>query len=512
MFSNNRDSRNNISGVLDRSIKSIKTNSTYFTPKRNNLKQLISSYSLNKKNTVNKEKLLTDLNSRNVSNNISKISNNYNDLINYLHTEPSKESKELINNADKLLKERKNNHLMLNQLVKSVYMKKVDEIRLNNYKIKKLKNKRNELNKKYLEINNAYESTEKRLENDYKNFLLFVEDNNKSSQKTELILNNYKNIFSDKEVEFNKLNELNKKLKSNIEFLVKKIYTLKNYGSFIHKIFGKDFIYKNVQKTDDKNYIDLSEELIDIYEKKEKNDFDEKLLDEHWLITQFKENEQNLINIIKEKESFRKDFIKIEIYDKMDMDKLIKKKNDLKKRLEDLKEERDKLIKSMGSYNSPEIMDTILDCIADLTETLELNNPSTSILLKDKNESNYTIISSDLLKIIKGKENIINDYIKEIEKIVEGDNIDDKELIEAIILERKKEVKKEKLQKLINKQKEEIEKKNQRAFERAHRIVVKGRKIIDYPFIKPKKKKKIVVKINEDNYEYLYYSSDEDNK
>ena len=103
-------------------------------------------------------------------------------------------------------------------------------------------------------------------------------------------------------------------------------------------------------------------------------------------------------------------------------------------------------------------------------------------------------------------------YIKEIEKIVEGDNIDDKELIEAIILERKKEVKKEKLQKLINKQKEEIEKKNQRAFERAHRIVVKGRKIIDYPFIKPKKKKKIVVKINEDNYEYLYYSSDEDNK
>ena len=101
MFSNNRDSRNNISGVLDRSIKSIKTNSTYFTPKRNNLKQLISSYSLNKKNTVNKEKLLTDLNSRNVSNNISKISNNYNDLINYLHTEPSKESKELINNADK---------------------------------------------------------------------------------------------------------------------------------------------------------------------------------------------------------------------------------------------------------------------------------------------------------------------------------------------------------------------------------------------------------------------------
>ena len=180
MFSNNRDSRNNISGVLDRSIKSIKTNSTYFTPKRNNIKQLISSYSLNKKNTVNKEKLLTDLNSRNVSNNISKISNNYKDLINYLHTEPNKESKELINDADKLLKERKNNHLMLNQLVKSVYMKKVDEIRLNNYKIKKLKNKRNELNKEYLEINNAYESTEKRLENDYKNFLLFVEDNNKS--------------------------------------------------------------------------------------------------------------------------------------------------------------------------------------------------------------------------------------------------------------------------------------------------------------------------------------------
>ena len=69
------------------------------------------------------------------------------------------------------------------------------------------------------------------------------------------------------------------------------------------------------------------------------------------------------------------------------------------------------------------------------------------------------------------------------------------------------------LEKSISQQKEEIRKKNVRAVERAHRVVVKGRKVIDYyPFIKPKKKKKIIIKTKNDNDDYLYYSSDDDNK
>ena len=49
------------------------------------------------------------------------------------------------------------------------------------------------------------------------------------------------------------------------------------------------------------------------------------------------------------------------------------------------------------------------------------------------------------------------------------------------------------------------------AFEKANRIVIKGRKVIEYPLIKPKKKKKVVVTENNDN-DYIFYSSEEENK
>ena len=515
MFSNKRDtSRNNISGILDKSIKSIKTASTYATPKRNNnLKHLINSYTLNKKNSVNKEKILNGLNNIIFSNNSSKISNINKGLMTYIHTEPNKESKELINNADQLLKERRSNHLVMNQLVKSVFMKKTNEIRLDNYKLKLLTNKRNELNSKLNDISKAFKSTEKMLENDYKQFLLFVEENNKSQQNQEYILNKCKQNFNNKDNEYNKQNELNKKLKNTIEFIVKRILTLNNYGKFIHKVFKKDYIYENIHKSEEKNYLNVADDLIEVYEKNEKNNFNDKLLDECWLIAQFKEFEQNLINIINEKESFRKDFLKIEYYDKSELDKLIKKKEELQKRLEAITEERDTFIKSIRTYDSPNILDTVLDCIVELTNILELKNPSTTILLKEKNENNFTVISSDLIKIIKEKENQVNNLIDEIEKVTNGENIENKQLIEEFISERKKEIKKEKLFKLIKQQKEEIRKKNVRAVQRAHRVVIKGRKVIDYyPFIKPKKKKKIIIKTKNDNDDYLYYSSDDDNK
>ena len=47
-----------------------------------------------------------------------------------------------------------------------------------------------------------------------------------------------------------------------------------------------------------------------------------------------------------------------------------------------------------------------------------------------------------------------------------------------------------------------------KAIERAQRIVIKGRKVLDYPIIKAKKRKKLVTtESNEDDY--IYYSSDE---
>jgi hypothetical protein len=44
-----------------------------------------------------------------------------------------------MNNSDKILKDRKNNYIMMNHLVKSVLFKKSNELNLENYKIKLLK-------------------------------------------------------------------------------------------------------------------------------------------------------------------------------------------------------------------------------------------------------------------------------------------------------------------------------------------------------------------------------------
>lgn len=514
MYSINRDSpRNNVSGILDKSNKSIITSSTYTTPKRNNINSLFS-FSVDKKRAFNKDRIIKELKNINLTNDISKMrNNNYNKLefMNYLHTEPNKQSNDLIYGADKILKERRNNHLMMNELVKSVFMKKTDQIRLDNYKIKVLKNKRNQLNEQLSEINKAYKMTEKILDKDYQNFISFVEENNKTKKNQENLLNLFKKITNEKEKEFNKLNEQNKKLKNKIENIVKQILTLKSYGSFIHKVFNKDFIYENIKKTEDKNYSDISDDIIQIYEKNGEKEFDDKLLEENLLITNFKESEDNLIKIINEKDSYRKDFLKIEYFDKVEMNKLIKKKEELEKQLEMLKNDRDLFVKSIRKYDSPENMDTVLDCIAELAETLEINNPSTSILLKDKNENNYTIICSNLIKIIKEKELKINIQINEIENILNGENTDDRQLIEEFILERKKEIKKNKLISLIAEKNEETRKKNAKAVERAHRIVVKGRKVIEFPFIKPKKKKKVVITENNDD-DCIFYSSEEENK
>ena len=517
MFSNNRESpRNNKSGLLDKSNKSLITNSTYATPQRKtNVKQLIIPYTANKKEYINKNRILTELNNINFSNNISKISNrnknnNFN-FINYIHTEQNSKPNDLFNDADNILKSRKNNHITMKNILKSVYMKHTNEIRLENYKIRLVTNKRNELNNKLYDINKAFKSTEKILENDYRNFMLFVEKNDTSEKKQENILNKIKNILNEKEIEFNKLNELNKQLKKNIENLVKQILVLKKYASFVNQVFKQNFIYENIKKTEDKSFLDIANDLIKIYDKNGKNEFDDKLTDEYWLITQYKEYESNLINILNQKEFYRKDLIKNDYYDKIEIDKLLKKKKELENDLKLAKREKDNFVKSIRTYDPPEDIDIILDCIEELNNIIENNNPSIPILLKDKSSTNYTLIASNLIKILKEKENKINNYIEEIENILSGNNLDDKKLIEELISEKKKEIKKEKLLELIKLQNEHIKKKNTKAYVRANRIVIKGRKVIDFPYIKPKKKKKIIVKENHDN-DYLFYSDEEKNE
>ena len=136
-------------------------------------------------------------------------------------------------------------------------------------------------------------------------------------------------------------------------------------------------------------------------------------------------------------------------------------------------------------------------------------------IIKKKSNNNisyYLYYCKDTLFNLEQKEISINRYIKEIEKIIKNKE-NDKSLIEKLILDRKKIIKKEK-QLMIKKQQEEQEQiKKLRAIERAKRIVIKGRKV--FPDIPPSKKILKSIETGEynikddNNYQYLYYSDDE---
>lgn len=514
---NNISNISNISNILD---KSSNTNSTFVTPNRYKIKPVYNHYSLIKRDVVNRDRDKLSINSRNlstsISNNVSKLTyNKYSDekgLVKYIRTSPNKESIKIMNNADKILKDRENNHIMMNHLVKSVFIKKSNELNLENYKIKLLIKKRNEINDKLINIKNTIKTSEKIYEKDYKRFIDFVESNNESQKEQELILNKIKKITYETENEYNKENTKNKKLQNDVENIIKQILVLKNYGSFIHKVFKSDFLLDKIPKVEGKNYIKISDNIIELFEKEEKKNenneenFNKILESENLLMEQFNEYEENLVNMIDEKENLNSEIINIKFGEKDKIIKLKNKKEELNNRLQSLIDDKNKLIKTMKEYISPEYMDTILNYILELAELLDLN--ISKVLYKEKTSEKYIPIATQISDVIKQKEIIINENIEQIENIINSKNEEDKLLIEEIISERKKAIKKQKLDEIIKQKNEALKIKNMKAIERAQRIVIKGRKVLDYPIIKTKKRKKLVIaESNEDDY--IYYSSDE---
>ena len=155
-ISNNISNSQNVSTFFE---KSVNTNSTFVTPQRNNFRQINPRYILIKRDLYNNRVKLIDSNYIPTPNNVSKItstnnsslakfnynntttnrnnrlnktkfnynSNNYDEekgLIYYIRTSPNKDTDKLMDDADKIMKERKNNHIMMSHLNKSALLKK----------------------------------------------------------------------------------------------------------------------------------------------------------------------------------------------------------------------------------------------------------------------------------------------------------------------------------------------------------------------------------------------------
>ena len=70
--------------------------------------------------------------------------------------------------------------------------------------------------------------------------------------------------------EYIKQVNINKKINENIIKTIKSICTLRRYGNFVHKVFNIPFAYDDLVELNKriKNYEDVMEKIINIYEKK----------------------------------------------------------------------------------------------------------------------------------------------------------------------------------------------------------------------------------------------------
>ena len=512
------NSSNNLSNILD---KSINTNSTNETPKRPNSRFVLNPLYSNKKEPLIFKRLPTELRYNSIANNISQLTEEglkNSKILNIPHflTEPRKESSnELLNQADKIIKERIKNNLRLNMLVKSAILDKTKKISLENYKIRLIHNHQKEINTKVFEINRALKLSDKIYEKDYRTFLDFVDKNNTAQKKQDAYISKLRKKTEQTEKELNEQNNKIKNLRVKIENMVKKILVFKRYGEFVNKLFENDFIYNKIKIEEGWNYFNIAEDLIKIYESSDKQKENEKEEEfktneqeyESWLIRQFTNFENNIINLMSERNICFKEIINIREKGEKDLQRLNKDLKGLEKDKQTLfNNDEMKYIQKTEEYTPPELLEDAFNYINEFAELLGVN---TNVeLFKEKTPTNYGSICHLLLDILSKKENYINDRIETFDNLMNSEDNEEKELIEKIILERKKEIKKEKFNELLKKQKEEVKKNNIKRIEKANKFVIKWRKInVEYPLKKKKIKKKIVVENHDDDI--LFYSSDE---
>ena len=113
---------------------------------------------------------------------------------------------------------------------------------------------------------------------------------------------------------------------------------------------------------------------------------------------QLNEYEENLVNIIYEKENLNSEIINIKYGEKDKLMKLENKKEELSNRLQSLIDDKNRLIKTMKEYISPEYMDTILNYILELAELLDIN--ISQVLHKEKTSQNYIPITRQIINNI----------------------------------------------------------------------------------------------------------------
>ena len=434
----------------------------------------------------------------------------------------NKEKKQLLEDADILMKERMKMNLGGGFIdrKKGKILEKSRELCLNNYMITQLRDKRTEINRKEYFIDMALKNSEKQYEVDYRSFIDFVEEIKKKEKKEEELLNKMKSKKDSTELILIEEVNLNKKLEEKCENIIKNIVLLKNYGSFIHKVFKTPFIYDELsnEKIIGKKYINLRGKIISIYDKNNLNnninqeEIDYILGSDERLMQQYNQYEQKLVKILEDKNYLEKEIINMINKGKIELEILNQKLNDNQSEYEKIKIDKKRMLSSMKEFqtNSISEIEEYLKYIIDLGNEIGIDSPKSNIN-KNNSVTEYLYYCKDTISALEKKELLINDYIKEIEDIIINGDENDRSIIEKLLLDRKRLIKKEK-QLMLKKQQDDYDRKRKlKSIERAKRIVIKGRKVYEDNPPWNNKKKYIKKKDNNDHNEdeYLYYSDDD---
>ena len=434
-----------------------------------------------------------------------------------------REKQRELNEADEIMKEREKRGLGGgiggNSRKKMKILEKSREICLDNYMITQLRQKRTEISKKEFFVEKALKRSEKQYEKDYRAFIDFIGDIKRKEKKEEEILNKLKNKKDETESRLNDELLVNKKLVERCDIMVKTIVLLKTYGSFVHKVFNTYFIYDELSKSKlhYKNDIHLKDKIIAVYEKSKSlpESYEEEINNilnyDESLMQQYSQYEEKVVKMLEDKNYINKEITNIKINGENQIEDLTKKLNEAEKEYKKLIFEKKSILTSMKEYqiNTLSQMDELSNYILELGMLTGVQPQRQNPL---ENITDFLCYCKDTVNTLGDKEKMVNNYIEEIDEIINNGNDKDKKIIEQLLYERKKLIKKEKQQKLKLEHDEYEKKKKFKAIERAKRIVIKGRKI--YENIAEWKRFHKDVKIkesdDEDDNQYLYYSSEDD--
>ena len=475
------------------------------------------------------------LNKRNII--LPKISKNlkHSSSMSYINSSAniSKQTTELIENADLILKERVSKHGLIlennKKLLRSVVMKNSKEICFKNYAISLMKEKRTEINEKQRLMNQALKDFSSQFELDHRIFINYVDMCKKKQKKEEEILANLKEKREkiSKNIEVEKI--INKKLEELLERTVRSIYIFRAYGSFLNKIFKNYFPYDKLPEinTGLRNYEDIANRLINVYEyeddgkelPKELNDVE--LINKKCLVL-----EDKIINELANKDIMDKEIFKVINNNENYLEQIKISKQDydndnnyLEQRKKYYVEQEKKGVNlefENFKVNDQEYLISYMEFILDLGTIFEKNEISENFIPKGKKKENlidYFIYCKEILNVLENKEILINNYVTYIDKILFHGNKEERILIQSAIDVQRKINKKENQLKAKRILDEKENARNLRAIERSQRMVIKGRKVIlDYPLIKRNIKINKNTHVDKENMkDYFHFCMQDDN-